>query len=245
MKKMALNKNHPIPLYYQIFEDIRLQIKNHELNSGDKMPTEQWLTEHYQVSRVTVRKALSELLNAELIQGVRGKGSIVAHPRINRNAASLTGLHEEIAKAGMKPTSIVSDIKRVTAQGKLTEKMGVPEGEPLLSFKRLRLGDNVPIADQTIYLLESIFKGFNPIVLQEGSFYKLAEDEFGLKIDYAEQTIDVKKPTKKQAKELQLADNTSLLRMERTTYLLSGEVVEYTEICYVPSRYKLSMKLYK
>lgn len=241
----SINKTNPTPLYYQIVEDIRSQIKNHQLNPGDKLPTEQWFVEYYHVSRVTIRKALSELMAAEMIERIRGKGPIVAHPKLNRNVTRLTGLQEEISKAGMKSTSVISDIQHIAAQGKITTMMKVDEGEPLIYFHRLRFGDNIPIADQIVYLRECFCKGFNPMDLHEKSFYEILENDYSLEIDYADQTMGVKVPTKRQVEELQLTDKTSLLCMKRTTYLSSGESIEYTEVFYVANRYELSMRLYR
>ena len=56
-----LDKSSPLPLYYQIMEDIKRQIKEGQFAVNTKLPTEQWLCTHYDVSRVTIRKALSEL----------------------------------------------------------------------------------------------------------------------------------------------------------------------------------------
>lgn len=241
----SIDKANPIPLYYQIVRDISAQIESQKLNPGDKLPTEQWLVEHYNVSRVTVRKALSDLLAAELIERERGKGPVVARPKINRDVSRLTGLQQEIAKAGLKSTSVISDISYITAQGKIAEKMNVREGEPLIRFHRLRFGDDMPIADQIIYLRECFCKGFNPMDLQEKSLFEILENDYGLKIDYAHQTMSVKVPSKRQVEELDLPDKTGLLCMKRTTFLSSGEAVEYTEISYVSNRYELSMTLYR
>lgn len=74
-----------MPLYRKIYLDIKQQINNNSLKSGDKLPSEQFLCEQYQVSRITVRKALKLLTDERLIVTVQGKGSYVNLKKMTGN----------------------------------------------------------------------------------------------------------------------------------------------------------------
>lgn len=241
----GIDKTKPIPLYYQIVEDVKRKIDNREFKPGDRLPTEQWISEYYDVSRVTVRKAIEELIAAGAIYRVRGKGPVVSAPKFNRRLQRLTGLHEELTEAGMVSSSRILDVQRIGADGRIARLMGIPDGETILSFRRLRYNNQVPIADQRIYLNESFCRGFDPAVLTDRSLYQILEEEYRLQIDFADQTMSVKIPTRKQVEELDIQDKKSLLCMNRTTYLVTGEVIEYTEISYVADRYEFSIRLYR
>ncbi len=69
-----------IPLYEQIYNSLLADIKNEKLKSGDRVPSEKELADHFQVSRITTKKALEKLSQDRVIQRVRGKGSFVASP---------------------------------------------------------------------------------------------------------------------------------------------------------------------
>ena len=240
-----IDKSKPIPLYYQLVEIINGQIARKELGPGDKLPTEQWFSQNYDISRVTVRKALEELIQSGAIERIRGKGPVVASPKLNRKLSRLTGLHEEITESGYQSTSLIFDIEYKQAEGAIARHLHTADGEPVVTFRRLRCLDEVPFADQMIYLRTKFCENFDPKELETSSLYQILENRYHLRIDYADQTLGIKTPTKKQLEDLHLTSPTPLLRMRRTTYLNTGEVVEYTEISYVPDRYELSMRLYR
>ncbi|WP_316980333.1 GntR family transcriptional regulator [Shumkonia mesophila] len=240
-----IDKNKPIPLYYQIADDIKARIAKEELKPGDKLPTEQWLLEVYNVSRITIRRALSELIAAGIVDRVRGRGPVVANRKFNRRVLNLTGLQEELSNAGLVSTSRVSNISRKPGKALDARHLELEDGEMVLSFCRIRYGNGQPIASQVIYLPDALCPGFDPMRLENDSLYRILEDDYGLKIDYANQTLGVKVPSKKQLAALELRDATGLLQMARTTYLDTGRVIEFTEICYVPGRYEISMCLYR
>lgn len=241
----VIDKSKPIPLYYQIADDIKRRIADDELKPGDKLPTEQWLIEAYGVSRITVRRALSELIADGTVERTRGYGPVVAQPKLNRQVLRLTGLHEELAKAGLAPTSKIHGVARKPAQGTVARQLGLEEGETVLSFHRLRLADGQPIATQVIYMPDALCPGLDPNRLERDSLYRIIEQEYGLVIDYANQTVGVKVPGRRLAEELQLTECVGLLQMSRTTYLKTRQAIEYTQIYYVPGRYEISMSLYR
>ncbi len=241
----TIDKSKPIPLYYQIADDIKRRIADKELKPGDKLPTEQWLIEAYGVSRITVRRALSELIADGTVERTRGHGPVVAQPKLNRQVLRLTGLHEEMSKAGLAPTSKINAVVRKPAQGVVARQLGLDDGATVLSFRRLRLADGQPIATQVCYLPDALCPGFDPKRLERDSLYRILEQDYGLVIDYANQTVGVKVPGKRLVEELQLGECVGLLQMSRTTYLKSRQAVEYTQIYYVPGRYEIFMCLYR
>ena len=78
------DKQHMIPIYYRLADDIKCQIESGELKQGDMLPTEGQLGENYGISRMTVRRGLALLTEARLIETIRGKGSFVTRPRLSQ-----------------------------------------------------------------------------------------------------------------------------------------------------------------
>lgn len=138
-----------VPIYYQLAEDIKQQIVSGELKPGDAIPSESQLVNDYGVSRLTVRRGLALLLEAGLIETVRGKGNFVAKPKLNQATLEF----KERGVAGEDELSFkLLEVKRVKAEGKIAAKLSVPEGTKVFTIKRLLVGENGPVGIDVKYL---------------------------------------------------------------------------------------------
>src|SRR5690606_36647664 len=109
--KMArrVSKNSPIPLYYQLKEILQEMIDNEELKPGDALPSERELCEILGISRMTVRKAVMDLVNEGIVYREQGKGTFVAKPKSKHLLNKLQGFTEEMEEKGLKvKTQILS-----------------------------------------------------------------------------------------------------------------------------------------
>lgn len=243
--EQKINRRAPQPLYLQVKKDLLNQINSQELNPGDVLPTEEWLCNAYQVSRVTVRKAIEELLRDGVVERDFSKAARVAHKRMTRSLNHLDGLYEELSKNGFKPSSYILRSQQMQADETLAGALGIAAGDPVLYIDRMRYADDQPICQQIIYLNAALCPGLDPKELIRKSLYETLEKQFGLKIDYAKQTIDATTATIKQAALLEMEERSNVLKVTRNTYLKSGACVEYSESFYVACRYHLSMTLYR
>lgn len=240
-----IDKTKPIPLYYQIKQEIILQIKNNKLTVGDKLPTEKWFNENYCVSRVTIRKAISELISEGVLERIKGKGPVVAKPKFRRQLGRLSSTTEDMTDAGVKSFSKNLSVIRKLSSGKISEHLKVEDGEHLIEIHKIRLVDGQPFADQVIYLRERFCKELDLSVFENKSLYEILEKDLNLKLSYAEQVIDVTMPSRRQKKDLELQENIPLLHSTRITYLDTGETIEYSDNFYISDRYKYSITLYR
>ncbi|MEW6424506.1 MAG: GntR family transcriptional regulator [Bacillota bacterium] len=138
-----------VPVYYQLAEDIKRQIESGKLKEGDAIPSESQLVSEYRTSRVTVRRGLALLLEAGLIETVRGKGNFVAKPRFNQatlifNEAGLTGEKKFRFK--------LLEVKLIKAGGEIASGFGIPEGTKIFMIKRLISGQDGPAGIDVKYL---------------------------------------------------------------------------------------------
>lgn len=233
------------PLYYTIKEDIKNQINNKEFNPGDFIPTESDLCEKYKVSRVTIRRAIEELVEEGVLIKDRGKTAYVANKAIPRSLNRLGGLHEELTKAGIKCASYILNSETVKAEEWIAKKMEIDIDTLLYRFERLRYADGNPVCYQIVYLVKSLCEDINIRELATSSLYETIEHKFHLKIDYAEQTISSVLSTYKQSALLELPERTCMLCVKRTTFLEGTKCIEYSESYYVGNRYSLTMTLHR
>lgn len=230
-------------MYYVVKEAIKKQIKEGLLTPGDFLPTEGELCETYQVSRVTVRRAIEELVEEGILKRDHGKTATVAPKSIPRSLNRLGGLHEELTKAGIKCSSYLLNAKETEADEKLSDSMGIEVGTPLYRIERLRYADGNPISHQILYIIKELCPELEFSALTSTSLYELFEKQYHLNIDYALQSISSTLSSYKQAALLELPERTCMLCVKRTTYLKNKQCIEYSESYYVANRYNLSMTL--
>lgn len=240
-----VGKQKIMPLYLQIYSDICMKVDEGVLKPGDTLPTEEKLMSYYDVSRVTIRKALMELITDGIITREHSKSAIIAQKKPRKNMSRLTSLREEILNAGMVPTSLITVIQNVQANASMAAILNVPEGEPLIFFHRVRYGNGVPIAVQDVHIREKYCSVEELKRYGNNSIYDSLERERKYTIDYADMMLTAKMPTKKQCQELEISHEAPVLLMKRTAYLIDGEALEHAETYYVTSRYEWTVRSFR
>jgi|SRR5665648_4489 len=238
-----MSKRNSNPLYHVVKEDIKRQIDRQELNPDDYILTEGELSSRYKVSRVTVRRAVEDLIAEGVLQREHGKTAMVVNKSIPRSLNHLGGLHEELTKLGVKCSSYILNSEVIKADEMLAQKMDIEINSPLIRFERLRYANGNPLCHQVVYVNKSLCPDLDVIALNNTSLYETFEKSFHLEIDYATQTISSVVSSYKLAALLELPERASMLYIRRLTYLKDKHCLEYSESHYVASRYNLSMTL--
>ena len=100
MNLKRVDKNNPIPLYYQLKAIIREKIETKEWKASDKIPSEAYLSDYNKISPMTVRQAINELRDEGFLYKVRGNGTFVSKPKLERDLSELTSLTEKLKDSG-------------------------------------------------------------------------------------------------------------------------------------------------
>jgi GntR family transcriptional regulator len=104
----TLDKNSPIPLYFQLEEILKERIETGELQTGDLLSSEKELSEKYKISRPTVREALRGLVSEGLLYREKGKGTFIAKPKIDYGfIQKLTTFYDDMIEKGFTPKTKV------------------------------------------------------------------------------------------------------------------------------------------
>lgn len=143
------NNQNLTPVYYRLADDIKLQIESGDLADGDMIPTEEQLCEIYGISRMTVRHGLALLVEAGLIETVKGKGSFVRRPRLNRLVINLynnSSSNEEQFRYKLL------GVKLIRETNSFAQELGIAPGAKVILLKRLLIQDGKPIAIEEKYL---------------------------------------------------------------------------------------------
>lgn len=140
-----LEKTSQSPLYQQLMNRIRNDISAGVYPAGGRIPSEQVLCETYGVSRVTVRKAILDLVQEGLLVRRQGKGTFVAGQRLRRDLRHVTSFSDACAQRGQQPDTRLISAQMIPVSGDDALLLELPDGAQVLEMCRLRLSDGEPV----------------------------------------------------------------------------------------------------
>ncbi|MBV9231305.1 MAG: GntR family transcriptional regulator [Chloroflexi bacterium] len=241
----TLERSNPLPLYYQLKEVLKQQIRAGHLAPHHPIPSEPELVTQYHVSRATVRQALTELVHEGLLYRQHGKGTFVCEPRVQQQSISeLTSLSEEIRRRGQRPGGMLFVSELVRGTQTVREQLRLTDEEQVVRLERVRTADDVPIAYEVDYLpyprSASVYQRAKETA--EGSLYNLMTTE-GLHPYIAEQTFKVDVASAREADLLRISPGEAGVRVFSTAFDETGAPIEYTEAFYPGTRYEFHLTL--
>jgi GntR family transcriptional regulator len=243
-KTKTLNKNVPIPLYYQLKEILLESVKQAE--EGEAFPTELELSRQFEVSRPTVRQAIQELIAEGYLRKIKRKGTFVSRPKINQDFLSvLKSFTEEMQEKGLVPATKVLEFKIHACDEKVAEALKVPVGTEVIEFIRLRYANETPIVLAVTFLPAAKFPELISKDIEHSSLHKIIEEGYGYLIDTADRTLEVRAAGERDARLLAIAEGDPLQFIEVITYGYDGIPLEYSLVKYRGDKSKFTFKLKK
>ncbi len=240
----TLERSNPLPLYYQLKEVLRQQIRAGHLEPHSAIPSEPELVASYHVSRATVRQALNELVHEGLLYRQHGKGTFVCEPRIQQTLSELASLSEELKRRGKRPGGLLIVSELVRGSETVREQLKLADEDQALRLERVRTADGTPCAYEIDYLPYPRASGVYQRVKEvaEGSLYALMISE-GLSPYVAEQTLKGGVASTRESDVLQMAANEPGLRYTCTTYDSTGQPIGYSEAFFPSERFDFHITL--
>jgi GntR family transcriptional regulator len=238
---ITLDRNSPVPLYYQLAQFIEHAINTGDLAPGDRLENELSLTSRLGLSRPTARQAIQELVNKGLLVRKRGVGTQVVRSQFRRTEA-LSSLNEDIIKAGKTPTTRLLEF----FVGQLDQHIRDAIDEAALSetefikIRRLRLADDVPLAILTNYL-PARFQ-ITEADMQSKSLYACLR-ALGVNLKIAHQRISARLMTEEEAELLDEETPAACLSVDRLVYDDVGQFVELGRHIYHAAHYSIQSSL--
>lgn len=153
LQDRRLDKSVPIPLYFQLKKFIAEEIDNGNYPPDSMIPTEKELSQIFDISRTTVRQAITELVQEERLYRVKSKGTFVCYPKIRQDfIMTLIPFNEDMIRAGKKPSTEVLALQLVHPPENVAEQLGIaPDGQAIY-LHRKRCADGVPVVRVETYL---------------------------------------------------------------------------------------------
>jgi GntR family transcriptional regulator len=216
----------PLPKYYQLRETLREQIE--VLHSGQPIPSENELCVTHDVSRITVRKALNDLVHQGLLYTVQGKGTFVAPHKFRVQWAQETaGFHADMARRGLSVKVRVLEQLLVPADERVASELSLNLGAPVVKLVRLRYVDDQPFDIAINYLPAQLFPGLEREDLISASLYALMQAKYGIQLERGVRLAEAAPCLPEEAKLLRIKTTVPLLVIHSTMYDVDDRPVEH------------------
>jgi len=232
-----------IPLYCQLADSIETKINDGTWKQGMKIPSERELSNLYGMSRITVRNAIDELARQGKLEKIQGKGTFVLSKSIVQNLGNVYSFSREMEKQGKISSTKLICKDYVKADSKLSFRLGIEEGEPVVCITRLRCADHqVPIMIERTYFALNDYNFILNIDLEKESLYRSLENKFGIVINKAIETFKACELNPNECKLLHCAKNQYGLLVKRTSYC-NDKIVCYSTIVSKGDIFEFTVKL--
>ncbi len=207
-----------MPKYYLLQQDILRKIESGEYKEGKMIESERELMDRYPFSRITVRKALDELVNEGYLYRIQGKGTYVRGDGGTQNLFHLNSCTEDVLRLGKTPSKKITYQSKIVADKKRARQLCIPTGDMLHVLGRITLADEEPLSYTLSYLPERIFPQLEHYDLEKMSLYKVMEKDYRIRITKARRTMEAVLPDKTIAQYLEISPAMPIILFHCVTF---------------------------
>lgn len=225
-------------------ELIECYLQSHDLAPHGKLPGEREMCEMWGLNRTTLRTAIRRLIEMGRLYSLKGSGTYVAPPKLERNLQDAKSTTESVRGSGHKLRTRVLESQIVEASQYLAEKMEVKPGSKLFLLRRLRIMDGVPYMVETNYLNLDLCPRLVDYDFGDESLYRV----LGYHNVYPSQgteSVGITYATESEAKHLQINEGGHLFFLTGVTQDHNGVPVEYFKAVVRPDQVRFSSVLRK
>lgn len=243
MSLPTLDRRSVVPLYHQIQQHLLDQIRSGVIKPGDLVPSEQEISTRLRISRMTARQALKSLCDLGIAYSQRGKGTFVSELKLEKNFRQVLSFTEEMRSEGARPRSRTLSFEVAEATGVVARSLRLAPREKVISLRRVRLSGSLPMGIEwsrlPFRLCPDLIETFDPTT----SLYRALSERYGIEIVLADEVAEASLAGAEEARLLQLPQGQPVFVFTRTSYIQSGQPVEYVKSIYRGDRYKLVNRL--
>lgn len=240
MLSNGLQQHTAVPLYRQLKDKILSDISSGKLAEGAKIPTEVELSEPYDISRVTVRNAIKELVDEGYLVKKQGKGTFVCLPKIERKVVHLLSFTDACDSSHLTTASKVLRTAILDDYHHVREALRLADDDSLLYIQRLRRAGDQPLMLENNYYSLKRF-GFLQQEDLSGSLYQLLREKYAIRPTHAgETTVEMVRAHGETATLLEQPLGEPLFLMKTLILDADYQPIHYGEQLIVAERYKFN-----
>lgn len=242
MVENGIDTSKNIALYQQVKDILIKRIQNRIWEPNTLIPTEQDLMKEFDVSRTTIRQAISMLVQDGLLEKRQGKGTIVKPQQLVGSLGRLKGFAEEVMEKGLTPHSKLMRVEFTEALYEEKLNLEVPEDSRILIVERVRFANGMPIALERSCWPENIGEILIKHDLNSAKFYEILEHN-NIILKRAKEKISAMNATLYEADLLGIRGGEALLEMSRLSFGIDDKPLEYTRTKYRSDQYHYDIEL--
>ena len=235
-----------LPRYYQIKAIIKKWIVEKEFNVGDRIPSENELAARFDVSRLTVRQAVSQLVQEGFLTTRRGAGTYVTDNQelINRYNIEFSGFMDDLFYLASRSKTKSAVVKRIKTPKFIRSKLQLPEADKdIIQIKRVRFINNRSFAYTINYIPVAVGEKIKKTALFKKPLLQILEQDFGIEFTEAFQTMQASFCDQEIAAKLSIPAGSPVLFVERIMYVKNRVPFEVVQSSYRGDLYKYVTRL--
>ena len=215
-------------LHVQLKESLLAAIAAGEYQAGAQLPSQRDLCRQYNMSHMTVRRAINELTQEGAIYAVPGKGIYVSPKSKTVEYDSLQGFEQQLARYGLAPSTQILEARLTTASTMMSQTLRMPADAPIVYLHRLRLANGRPHSLTTSYLPHHLCPGILEREQITHSLFATLRQVYHLKLAGSVSIVSATLADAETTELLQLPSPAPLLVREQITYLDNGQPIEFS-----------------
>jgi GntR family transcriptional regulator len=244
MSTQIVDPYNAIPKYFQLVNILRHKIEDSEWVPYTAIPSERELEKIFHISRITIRQAISILIDQGYLFREHGRGTFIAPQKLQKPIQNLTSFSEDMINRGLEPGQKILSIENVRPPERIAKILELPPKSLTLCLVRIRLSNNRPLGLQTSFVV--LPEGENITsdeLVSSGSLYTILKTKFNIIPTEAEETVEATLASIEEAKLLETAPGSPLLLTSRTMWSQNRHPIEHVKILYRGDRYRYIARL--
>ena len=198
------------PLYLQVKADIKNRILSKQYMPGDKLPTENELSDQYNVSKITIRKAIQNLSDEGYVNKVQGKGTFINFKKDKLYLNKTSGFKESLSSLGHASRHDIIQASFLNADEDIAEKLMIPMGT------------------KVVYIEDARFPDFITTLSKDCSFYQVMDECYHIRPNHSVLEIDGKAAQSHSADTLKCNVGDPLFSIHKISYDQDGKPIHYS-----------------
>lgn len=235
-----VDKQSPVPLYHQIYLDLKKMILEEDFPPNSILPPEIDIANAYHVGRQTVRMAIARLVDDNLVERFAGRGTFIKSKADRVKFYLDRSFTNQTKELGAIPRSKVLSARTNIIDLSYPEILQDYLGTPCFNLKRVRLGKNIPICYQSTIVITAKCAGIEQHNFNEESLYEVLAKSYHLYIERINYIVRAVTADEYRAELLKVAPGFPLLYVNTAAYLDDGSLIETTSSYYRSDKYEYS-----
>ncbi|MFL0266883.1 GntR family transcriptional regulator [Candidatus Clostridium radicumherbarum] len=216
------------PIYREIIDYIKDAIKDGRYGKGELIPTEEEFCNLFNTSRMTVRRAIDDLVSKGMLTRIRGKGTFVARFNIEKTMNSVSkGWSETMEALGFKTYSKVLMFNKIKADEYISDNLKIPLNSEVYVLERLRYADDNPAVIEKVFISADRFPVLNQYTFENESFYDILRRNYNIKINHSYQKLKAVQLVGEKAKLFSKTGKAIVIEITSTNYDQYSKPIEF------------------